>query len=83
MDRITNANAPAPEYAEYTVQQEPQADPAYDDEGEPTKLYPFNDSAINGPADDSFGDNDAEESTSPRPKFDFDDLKFGSNFDNK
>jgi cell division initiation protein len=40
--------------------------PTYDDEGEPTKPYVIK---------------EKEESVSPRPKFDFDDLKFGSNFD--
>jgi len=42
--------------------------PAYDDEGEPTKL---------------FGTDENDDSVSPRPKFDFDDLKFGANFDKK
>jgi len=79
MDRITSANAPAPEYAAH---QESEASPAYDDEGEPTKLYAFNDSTADGPGGDGFEDGAPEESTSPRPKFDFDDLKFGSNFDN-
>ena len=41
----------------------------YDDGGEQTRLY-----AIKDPEDD--------DSVTPRPKFDFDDLKFGSNFDN-
>ena len=45
---------------------EPQPASAYDDEGEPTKLYQIEDS---------------DEIVNPRPKFDFDDLKFGSNFD--
>ncbi|MCL2125702.1 MAG: DivIVA domain-containing protein [Oscillospiraceae bacterium] len=42
------------------------ADPeGYDDEGDPTKQYI---------------PKDQEDSLTPRPKFDFDDLKFGSNF---
>jgi len=39
----------------------------YDDEGEPTKVF----------------GQESNASTSPRPKFDFDDLKFGANFDKK
>ena len=39
--------------------------PVHEDEGDPTRLY-IND--------------DMEDSLTPRPKFDFDDLKFGSNF---
>jgi len=39
----------------------------FDDEGEPTKVY--------GQSND--------DSVTPRPKFDFDDLKFGANFDGK
>ncbi|MCL2153571.1 MAG: DivIVA domain-containing protein [Oscillospiraceae bacterium] len=41
----------------------------FDDEGEPTKPYNSN-SGKNG-----------DDSVTPRPKFDFDDLKFGANFD--
>jgi len=41
---------------------------AYEDGGEPTKQFTIK-------ADD--------ESDTPKPKFDFDDLKFGSNFDSK
>ena len=49
--------------------EEPSApQPSYNDEGEPTKQYPTR-------IDDS--------SVTPRPKFDFDDLKFGANFDIK
>jgi len=40
----------------------------HDDEGEPTKV---------------FGSADEGDAVSPRPKFDFDDLKFGANFENK
>jgi len=39
----------------------------FEDEDESMKLYAIN---------------DGEDNTSPRPKFDFDDLKFGANFDN-
>lgn len=39
--------------------------PVYDDENEPTK---------------SFNIGDGDDAVSPRPKFDFDDLKFGANF---
>jgi len=42
--------------------------PLYEDEGEPTRQYTLK-------SDD--------DSVSPRPKFDFDDLKFGANFDKK
>jgi len=40
----------------------------FQDEDETMKLYTID---------------DEEEDTSPRPKFDFDDLKFGANFDNE
>jgi cell division initiation protein len=43
--------------------------PAYDDEAEPTKNYRKRAEPIEEP-----------EETSPRPKFDFDNLKFGVNF---
>jgi len=46
----------------------PQPGPEYEDENEPTKPYI--------PKED-------EDAVSPRPKFDFDDLKFGSNFKKK
>ena len=39
--------------------------PIYDDENEPTKSFPIG---------------DEDEPVTPRPKFDFDDLKFGANF---
>ena len=42
------------------------ASTVYDDESEPTKLY---------------NASEREETLTPRPKFDFDDLKFGPNFD--
>ena len=76
MEKITNSGAPAQERATALSVEEPdyQPVPDYDDEGEPTKLYAFS---------SSDGDGDDLESTSPRPKFDFDDLKFGSNFENK
>jgi len=85
VERLTGANAPpqvlspaptpiyddTPAYdnvREPEPEQEPE--PIYDDEDEPTK--PFR---IKGWDDD--------DSVTPRPKFDFDDLKFGSNFDKK
>ena len=80
MDKITSSVAPAPDDARLP---EPQSVPDYDDEGEPTKLYAINGSSPNGFEGEGFDDGGSEESTSPRPKFDFDDLKFGSNFDNK
>ena len=52
-------------FADVSQPAQTTAPPAYDDEGEPTKHY-------NIPDD--------EDSLTPRPKFDFDDLKFGSNF---
>ena len=49
---------------------EPDSPPVslFDDEGEPTK---------------TFTTRDNDDAVSPRPKFDFDDLKFGSNFEKK
>ena len=47
---------------------EPQPEPAYEDEGVPTKAYLIG---------------EKEDSVTPRPKFDFDDLKFGSNYSKK
>ena len=50
----------------------PQIADAADDEGEPTKLFHIK---------TEFSDwSDEDEPTSPRPKFNFDDLKFGSNY---
>ena len=50
----------------YSTIPEPQPAPIYDDEDEPTKTHII----------------DSEDDlVTPRPKFDFDDLKFGSNFD--
>ena len=57
------APAPAPAPAEVSTSKS-----AYNDEGEPTKLYSIK--------------ND-DDSVTPRPKFDFDDLKFGANMDKK
>ena len=51
--------------AERAVKPENAQTPSYDDENEPTKSFTIG-------AD--------EESVTPRPKFDFDDLKFGANF---
>ena len=83
MDKLTSAGIPATlPSSDGALSPEAQSVPVYDDEGEPTKLYPFNGSAASGQGGDGFETDDTEESTSPRPKFDFDDLKFGSNFDN-
>jgi len=68
VERLTSSDSyipesdPVPDYDENS-----NAPPIliYEEEGEPTKLYP--------------GKDDDDESVSPRPKFDFDDLKFGSN----
>ena len=59
---------PAPEALKTPALKTPVAPtaPVYDDEGEPTKPYMIK---------------EKEDSVTPRPKFDFDDLKFGSNFD--
>jgi len=74
MDRITgNGSAAVREYAQpYVVEQAPQVLQAYDeDDGdESMKLYMVK-------------SEDEDEAVTPRPKFDFDDLKFGSNFDIK
>lgn len=55
--------------------QQPAAEAApeasFNDEGEPTKRFNMK---------KAFGDEDEEDFTSPRPKFDFDNLKFGVNF---
>ena len=61
LERLTGVDEPEPE-------EEPASQTAFDDEGEPTKLYSIK-------ADDDI--------VTPRPKFDFDDLKFGANFDKK
>jgi len=69
MERLAGIDAPEPEVVPVASYAEaPAPQPVYDDVGEPTKLYTIK------------GDDD---SVSPRPKFDFDDLKFGANFDNK
>jgi len=57
----------SPEPVHEQQEMDAAAVPEYDDEGEPTKV---------------FGEEeDAATSITPRPKFDFDDLKFGANFD--
>jgi cell division initiation protein len=50
---------------------EPQGPPAYDDEGEPTRLFKAK--------MQEDGDEEDEDFT-PRPKFDFNDLQFGKNY---
>lgn len=53
---------------------EPQEEevPEMDDEGEPTKLF-----RLKGDLDDEM---EEDEVVTPRPKFDFEDLKFGTNY---
>ena len=51
----------------YAAVPEPNAPPVYEDEGEPTRTHII--------------DSEDDDIVTPRPKFDFDDLKFGSNFD--
>jgi len=67
VERITSSVGSAPENKpsyDYEEVTDDPPEPEYDDEGEPTRLY-------NVKEDD--------DSVTPRPKFDFDDLKFGSN----
>ena len=71
MERLAGLDSSAPEPAPApapTNAQSPASKSAYDDEGAPTKLFTIK--------------ND-DDSVTPRPKFDFDDLKFGANFDKK
>ena len=71
VERLTSTDtrsAGYPPVREQVPEGETQYAPQYDDEGEPTKLYPAG---------------NPEDPVTPRPKFDFDDLKFGSNFDSK
>ena len=69
VEKLTGYDASAPS----GLDQGPDALPLslFEDEGEPTKQYFPDDKA------------DIDDTVSPRPKFDFDDLKFGANFDNK
>jgi len=68
MERLAGLDSPAPESVPAPVYAGAvAAQPTYDDDGEPTKLY-----NIKG----------EDDSVTPRPKFDFDDLKFGANFNN-
>jgi len=72
VEKLTGADSSASEYNAAripAIESEAQPTPDYEDEGEPTKPYPLK----------AWSDDD---SITPRPKFDFDDLKFGSNFDN-
>lgn len=59
---------------EAAPEEEPQAEevPEMDDEGEPTKLF-----RLKSDLDD---DEEDDEVVTPRPKFDFEDLKFGTNY---
>jgi len=66
MEKLAGIDAPSPENLPAAVYAEASiTQPAYEDDTEPTKLY-----TIKG----------EDDSVSPRPKFDFDDLKFGANF---
>ena len=67
MERLAGLDAPVPEGSSPAYVENPVPQPAFDDTGEPTKLYPARSD---------------EDTVTPRPKFDFDDLKFGANFDN-
>jgi len=70
MERLAGIDMPAaPGGAPVTAYTESSAAPrAHDDGGEPTKLFSIK---------------NEEDTVTPRPKFDFDDLKFGANFDLK
>ena len=67
VEKITASESPDPVFEPLN---EPETPPIslFEDEGEPTKL---------------FGADEEDDSVSPRPKFDFDDLKFGANFKKK
>jgi len=64
VEKITADDAPDPIF-DPPEESEAQPAPPFEDDGEQTKL---------------FGTDDEDDSVSPRPKFDFDDLKFGANF---
>ena len=66
MEKMASSYEDASQPDEEPDQPEASPAPVYDDEGEPTKHY-------NIP--------EREDALTPRPKFDFDDLKFGKNFD--
>jgi cell division initiation protein len=72
MEQITRHEAPAPPEPMPEPEPEPEPDPAYEgyegyeDEGEPTKTF-------------TIGSDEDDDSVTPRPKFDFNDLKFGNN----
>ena len=71
VERLTDTGAYAPDDEPVPdYEDEPDSPPLslFEDEGEPTK---------------AFNTKGTDDSVSPRPKFDFDDLKFGSNFDKK
>jgi len=69
MERLAGFDTPAPENAPAPALAAAAApQSAYDDNSEPTKPY---------------GLKNDDDSVTPRPKFDFDDLKFGANFNNK
>ncbi|MCL2709199.1 MAG: DivIVA domain-containing protein [Defluviitaleaceae bacterium] len=68
MERLAGLDSPTPDSVPAPVYAgASSSQSSFDDDGEPTKLYGFK----NG-----------DDSITPRPKFDFDDLKFGNNFGN-
>jgi cell division initiation protein len=69
VEQITDGDVdpPVSEETRAPIPDEPPSS-LFEDEDTPIKLYPID-------------DEEAETDISPRPKFDFDDLKFGANFD--
>jgi len=67
VEKITAGELPEPVYETPAEPGEPPLS-LFEDEGEPTKQF----TGVSG-----------DDSVSPRPKFDFDDLKFGANFKKK
>ena len=66
VEKLTSSSAPAPGSEPVPAQADaPAPPPLFEDESEPTRKYALKEA----------------DSLSPRPKFDFDDLKFGANFD--
>ncbi|MBR7081466.1 MAG: DivIVA domain-containing protein [Oscillospiraceae bacterium] len=57
------------------LRDDPMPADAPEDEGEPTVIYRTKDTSVNWADDD--------EPTSPRPKFNFEDLRFGDNYSDK
>ena len=71
VERITRSDAYAPE-------NDPVPDYYDDPDAEP--VMPYEETSE---SDSSYAEDDDEAAVTPRPKFDFDDLKFGSNFKKK